>query len=328
MTSTVPFPIASPGFWRCYWVTARPYLGFVSAAAGLVGLALPEGASSSAFAAALAVCFVSYGVGQALTDVFQQDTDALSSPYRPLVRGQIHRRDVLAVSLVGLAACSLVLVWLAPWALPLCTLAVGGLLVYTPCKRRWWAGPPCNAAVVALLPAVGFLCVAPDPDASLHSRPLLSSMVSVFASYAVFVLLGYFKDISADRATGYLTLPIKYGRGASLLVSLVFTLVALVASGQLLGGSGIFDRNLGAPSLAALGLWSAGALALVGAHGQMLGVSRDDQAHRSITWALRGYLLLHCAEAIAYRPALLLPCVAGCLLFEAALAGRPERSQI
>ena len=49
---------------------SAPVVGF---AAVLIGLAF----------------FVSYGFGQALTDCFQTDTDALSAPYRPLVRGLV-----------------------------------------------------------------------------------------------------------------------------------------------------------------------------------------------------------------------------------------------
>ncbi len=67
------------------------------AAAGLVGLAAAPPLAFPAFALAFSAFFVSYGLGQALTDVFQMDTDALSSPYRPLVRGEIGRGSVLAV---------------------------------------------------------------------------------------------------------------------------------------------------------------------------------------------------------------------------------------
>jgi 4-hydroxybenzoate polyprenyltransferase len=78
--------LAHAGFWRLYWVTLRPYLFFVSGAAGAVGLALSDAAGVT-FAAAFAAFFFSYGFGQAATDVFQIDTDSISSPYRPLTQG-------------------------------------------------------------------------------------------------------------------------------------------------------------------------------------------------------------------------------------------------
>ena len=39
-------------------------------------------------------------------------------------------------------------------------------------------------------------------------------MAATFFGYANFVLAGYFKDIEADRATGYRTFPVVFGRGA------------------------------------------------------------------------------------------------------------------
>jgi len=88
--------LSSVGFWRAYAITLRPYLFFVSGAAGLVGLALTR-LPAPPFLAAFAAFFFSYGLGQALTDVFQRDTDALSAPYRPLVRGELAPGPVLAV---------------------------------------------------------------------------------------------------------------------------------------------------------------------------------------------------------------------------------------
>ena len=63
---------------------------------------------------ALAVFCFSYGFGQALTDCFQRDTDRLSAPYRPLVRGRISVAQVLLVSLAGLLASMGVLAYLNP----------------------------------------------------------------------------------------------------------------------------------------------------------------------------------------------------------------------
>jgi hypothetical protein len=57
-------------------------------------------------------------------------------------------------------------------------------------------------------------------------------------------------------------------------------------------------------------------------------VHRDEQAHGAIAWAVRGFLLLHLGEATAFQPVLAWPAVAGFVLFEAALAARPEQRQI
>src|SRR3569832_104450 len=90
------YPICSLGFLRSILITMRPYLLFVSGVAGCAGLALSPGEISiGKYLFAFIAFFLGYGFGQALTDVFQTDTDSISSPYRPLVRGIISKRSVL-----------------------------------------------------------------------------------------------------------------------------------------------------------------------------------------------------------------------------------------
>jgi geranylgeranylglycerol-phosphate geranylgeranyltransferase len=326
--SGAALPLASAAFWRAYGVTMRPYLCFVSGAAGLVGLALAHGLPWPLFLAAFAVLFVTYGLGQALTDVFQTDTDALSSPYRPLTQGRITRTQVLAVSLTALTACGVVLALLNPWTLPLSALAVLGLVAYTWFKRRWWGGPLWNAWVVAVLPAIGFLAGGGGTTAFGNDRMLWAAMISVLFSYAVFVLLGYFKDISADRATGYLTLPVVAGWRTATWTSLGFALAAVASSAWLLALLEVARRAISAQLLAAMVLWLAGAASVIGAHPYMLRIRDESQAHRSITWTVRGFVLLHLGESAVALPALTAPALVFYALFELVLAARPERSQV
>ncbi len=319
--------LATLRFWRAYLVTARPYLCFVSGAAGLAGLA--AGASPSASALRLALgflpCFVAYGLGQALTDVYQTDTDALSAPYRPLVRGELGEREVLAVSLGGLALCGLLLAALCPWNLVLACLGVAGLLAYTPLKRRFWAGPAWNSWIVALVAAMGLLSARPSVTEALASALVAPLLASVFFSYAVFVLLGYLKDVEADRATGYETLPVRFGRRATVAASALSALAGVLASALLLRE----HAPLAGPR-AALGaaLWLAGLGSLVLAHARALRVARDADAHPAIACSARGFVLLHAGEAALLRGSLVELALALALGFELALARRPERSQI
>ncbi len=325
--STAAYPIRSAAFWRAYGVTMRPYLCFVSGAAGLVGLALANGVAWPAFAAAFASLFLTYGLGQASTDVFQTDTDAISSPYRPLTQGRITRAQVLPVSLVGLGLCGVVLAALSLWPIPLSALAVLGLLAHTWFKRRWWGGPLWNAWVVAVLPAIGFLAGG-GRVASDGARLLWPALISVLFSYAVFVLLGYFKDISADRATGYRTLPVVAGWRTATWVSLAFGIIAVTASAWMLVRLGAF-AGAEVPSLAfALPLWLAGAGAVIGSHPYMLRLGDEREAHRAIAWTVRGFVLLHLGESAVALPALVAPALLFYGLFELALARRPERSQV
>ena len=304
-------------FWSAYWVLLRPYLLFVSGVSGAAGLALARDLPAARFAAAFPAFFFAYGLGQALTDVFQTDTDAISAPYRPLVRGIVSPRQVLAVSLSGLAVCGAILAALNPWNLALSAAAIVGLLTYTPAKRHWWAGPFWNAWIVALLPVMGALC-GRQPAAP---RLLVPLTASVFFSYAIFVLLGYFKDISADRATGYRTLPVTAGWRPSIAASAALWVTAVAA------GVAYFAA-LGRPSAIGLALWLAGAGAMALAHVQMWRTSGEKEAHHSIASTVRGYMLLHLGEIVGVCPAVWPAALAVYAAFEWALAARPERSQV
>ena len=91
-------------FWALYLVEMRPYLMFLSATTGIAGLALAPDLTVLHLLILTSLFFLAYGFGQALTDCFQTDTDALSAPYRPLAQGKLSRRNVLEVSLAGLVA--------------------------------------------------------------------------------------------------------------------------------------------------------------------------------------------------------------------------------
>jgi 4-hydroxybenzoate polyprenyltransferase len=306
------------GFWRGYVTTLRPYLMFVSGAAGLVGLALADMPAWRLLLGGV-VLFIVYGLGQALTDVFQTDTDSLSAPERPLVRGTISREAVLATSLSGLGACALVVAWLNPWTLVPSALGIGLLATYTPMKRRWWAGPPWNAAVVALLPLLGRLCAGGTLVAVLAERPVRLAMGSAFGTYAVFVVLGYLKDVEADRATGYGTMAVRFGRRAAVAASAVFASFGLACSWML-----VAPNVWGASAL----LWYGGAGAFLAAHGLLWSNARDEDAWPGVVASVIGFVALHLGEAALLRPAWLPIMVA--LLVGAIVAVwlRPNRRQV
>jgi geranylgeranylglycerol-phosphate geranylgeranyltransferase len=210
---------------RGYIATMRPYLAPVSGSAGLVGLALGNVHGAWLWASTLAF-FASYGFGQALTDVFQTDTDALSAPYRPLVRGELDRNLVIGVSVAGLLACAVVFMLQEPWTLVPAALGAAGLATYTPMKRRWWGGPPWNSAVVALLPVIG----AQAGGVPVTDPHVWLAAAAAGFTYSTFVLIGYLKDVEADRATGYQTLPVVFGRGVTVAVSAACGVIGLASS--------------------------------------------------------------------------------------------------
>jgi geranylgeranylglycerol-phosphate geranylgeranyltransferase len=325
VSAALPFPVSHPAFWRAYWITLRPYLFFVSGTSGLVGLALGDPLPPVFLGAAFLAFSLSYGLGQALTDVFQTDTDALSSPYRPLVRGEISKRSVLVVSLLGLFACTAVFALLSPFTLVLGGVAVLGLLAYTDAKRRFWAGPFWNAWIVGLLPAMGLLCASRSASAALLHPGLSWAVATTLLGYSVFVLLGYFKDVEADRATGYVTLPVRFGRRTSVLVSAVACTLGLFCSLLLLRASGLQWHDAVSPGSM---LWLAGSALLLGAHLRILPTTRDDEAHPAIAMVVRGYVLLRLGEVVLLRAGLTLLALLVYAAFELALSRRPCREQI
>jgi 4-hydroxybenzoate polyprenyltransferase len=332
--TAAPAPVWSPSFWSGYWITLRPYLFCVSGVSGLAGLALAPEAGFHVIAFASVAFLLSYGLGQALTDVFQTDTDSLSAPYRPLVRGEISGPTVMWVSVAGLLGCGAVLALLNPWSAPISLLAVAGLATYTPVKRVFWAGPAWNGWIVACLPLIGALSATGlSPMSVVRLNGMLPVMGSVFFSYAVFVILGYFKDIDADARTGYETLPVRFGRGAALVTSgacllgalLCSLLVVRVALGNVSDGLSPGDR-IGVGGGAAL--WSVGFVLLALAHVRMRGVRTDWGAYPAIVLSVRGFVLLHLGEAVLLRPALLLPALLLAVASDLALRHRPMQAQV
>ena len=319
-----PYSLWSLGFWKAYVVLMRPYLLFVSGVTGVAGLALvPEGPGLR-LAILVPVFFGTYGFGQALTDCFQMDTDALSSPYRPLVRGTVRRSDVLGVSLAGLVASGIVLGLYDLMTLPLAALCIAGLATYTPFKRRWWAGPFYNAWIVAGLFAIAYL--AGGGALTGLVRPAVAwTAGAVFFGYANFVLVGYYKDVTADRATGYETLPVRYGLRRAAFASDGFALATVACAAPAL---------LAAPLPA--GLAATGALALAGggvgavllAQYRLHRVTDERDAHRAIAPVVHAYLLLLAALAAAHQPTWTIPLALGYGAFVLVLHRRPMQTQI
>ena len=310
---------------RDYWTTMRPYLLFVTGAAALAGLSLQQGELGPRHAIAFAALFFSYGLGQALTDLTQLDTDRLSAPYRPLVRGTLGRGTVLVVTVAGLCAVAIALAALNPWTLAPVSMASLGLASYTWFKRRYWGGPFWNSWIVALVPVIAIMAGGDSASAAVRDPLVVATLVSVFSGYAVFVILGYLKDVDADRATGYETIPVRFGRETAVAASAPMGVVAVTAAGVVALRA---RPPLEGAALVAGLLLLTGAAAMVRAH-LRCGRSRTDfEAHSGIADSVRAFVMTHAGLAALSRPELLAPALVLVALFEVALARRPEESQI
>jgi 4-hydroxybenzoate polyprenyltransferase len=313
-------------FWRAYLTTTRPYLFPISALAGLTGMSLAHVTDPWRWGIALFVFSLSYGLGQALTDCFQQDTDRLSAPYRPLVQGRVATRHMLMVSLAGLIAGLAILGWLNPWNVAAAAGAVVGLLAYTPLKRRWWAGPIANAWVVGLLPIMGWLVEPGNSLLSLMRYPEVLALAAMsFAAYANFVLVGYLKDISADRQAHYHTFPVVFGWRATAAISHLWALGAFVAAAWLVGHRATAGQP---PPLLAAGVLVLAFLLSARTQFMLPRLSGEAEAYKPLANTARVFLLLAIAVLLSVTPAWLPVAAALYLAFEVLLFLRPERSQI
>ena len=195
----------------------------------------------------------------------------------------------------GLTACAAVIVWLSPAAALPAAIAIALLATYTPLKRHWWGGPPWNAAAVALLPLLGRMAGGTGLAEALADGAVCAAMVSSFGTYAVFVLLGYLKDVEADRATHYNTVAVRFGRRAAVLCSAACATLGLAASAWL-----VQPRLTDSAGTA---LWSVGAVILAGAHVLAWRSTSDDDAWPGIQASVHGFVAVHLGEAAGSSPA-------------------------
>jgi len=314
-------------FWNAFWITMRPYLIFVSGAAGLAGLAFIKEPNISVIILAFIPLFFSYGLGQALTDCFQIDTDTLSSPYRPLVKGIISQKQVLSVSLTGLILVVLILAYLNPLILIPGIMAVLGLLTYTKLKRTWWGGPPWNAWIVALLPIMGRLAGSNYQETDIfnfigpNEFSFLFAVLAVFFGYANFVVMGYFKDISADREADYHTFPVTFGWQPTAVYSDICAVLAGLFTSLVL----FFRDVLSIASVIVL-LIAAG----INLNAQIkIHLTREESStHGPIANVVRAFILYCVAIILSLKPGWLPPVLVFYFLFEITLKLRPEKTQI
>jgi 4-hydroxybenzoate polyprenyltransferase len=307
-------------FIRAYLTTMRPYLMFVSGITGIAGLSLARETGLIRELLVAAAAFLSYGFGQALTDCFQTDTDSISSPYRPMTRGIVTKAQVLGISIPGLVFCVGIFGTANPLNFFLGALAGLGLTTYTPLKRRWWGGPFYNAWIVATLCVMAMLTV-PAAISSITVWTLLA----VFFGYANFVLSGYFKDITADRMTGYNTLPVVFGRLRSAIVSDLFAMLACVSAVAALWPN--LKSATGTATYAIL-FAVAGIVAAVVGQARLHHVRTDSEAHRAISPVVHSYILLLSAITVMQRPAWIPAILAFYAAYVFVMNGRPEKSQI
>lgn len=321
------YPLFSFRFIKAYVLTMRPYLMFVSGITGVLGMSFADEISLFKTLLIFKVTFLSYGFGQALTDCFQIDTDSISSPYRPLTQGVVDKNHFLIISAAGLLYCISVLAFFNPINLALGVLAGFGLATYTTFKRKWWAGPFYNSWIVVVLFLMAYLAGLQSLQFDFSNIIFISAIVTVFFGYANFVLTGYFKDIDADSATGYNTLPVKFGRTVSSIVSDVFGIAASVSIFTTIFILA-FDSFPYPIILNALIFAYAGIAATIFTQLNLHSVHTDREAHKAIVPCVHSYILLLSSLAVIQKPDWFIPLTIFYLFYLIVLKIRPAKEQI
>lgn len=325
------YGILSFGFWSRYLIHMRPYLLFLSGAAGLVGMSLIENPDTWKIVLGFLPFFFSYGLGQALTDVFQTDTDSISSPYRPLVKGEIKKRDVFIASMAGFLTGIAIMALINPWIFIPGIIGVIGLATYSPIKRKWWSGPPWNSWIVSSLVLTGLMVdrgfnpLTEIPALTEQSILLLLAMIVIFFAYANFVVTGYFKDITADRSTGYETVQVRFGWKAGAIYG---DIISILAAGITLG---IGILGMKGESLSSW-LWTIplliGFIVNLKAQTDIHGIRDESKTHGPILNVVRAFLLYCYAIILVSKPNWVLFLIPFHIAFEIVIWKRPEKSQI
>ncbi|MBT8379169.1 MAG: UbiA family prenyltransferase [Ignavibacteria bacterium] len=321
------YPPFSLKFSKAYILTMRPYLMFVSGITGVLGMSFAGEISLLKALFIFKVTFLSYGFGQALTDCFQIDTDSISSPYRPLTQGIVKKNHFLIISIIGLFYCISVLAFYNPINLALGILAGFGLATYTTFKRKWWAGPFYNAWIVVVLFLMAYLAGLGKIYFDFSNLIFIAAVLTVFFGYANFVITGYFKDIEADTATAYNTLPVKFGRKLSSIASDFFGIAASVSvfATIFVLAFNSFPHQI---ILKALVFAYAGIAATIFTQLNLHSVNTDSEAHRAIVPCVHSYILMLSSFAVLNKPDWFIPLILFYLLYFVVIKTRPAKEQI
>lgn len=320
------YKLFSLDFIKAYVITMRPYLMFVSGVTGIVGLAFTNEPNILSTTLIFVAAFLSYGFGQVLTDCFQIDTDSISSPYRPLTQGIVSKNHFLILSTLGLIFCVAVFSINNPINILLGITSGLGLATYTYFKKKFWSGPFYNAWIVGVLCIIAFMCRKNEFGNIVNSGFYLV-VIAVFFGYANFVLSGYFKDIEADRITGYNTLPVKHGRKISAYVSDLFAFLMIIFGAAILSHEVQDSRLTQSLIFPLIFLIASLILAIIG---QVLlhRVQTDDEAHSAIALVIHSYILQFSGLTLLKKPEWLVFLIIFYIGFNFVLKIRPAKSQI
>ena len=167
---------------------------------------------------------------------------------------------------------------------------------------------------------MGYVSASGPGIYELNNQSLFLLILLTLFSYANFVLIGYLKDISADRATNYKTFPVVFGWNKTMLVGDLFAILSTLFCYFLIGHSQSVSFSI---FLLATGIALSGQL-----FGHFTNHKNERNASYAIVSTVRGLILWHIAVIVHYQPDWLIYLVIFYALFELTLYLRPEKDQI
>ena len=152
-------------------------------------------------------------------------------------------------------------------------------------------------------------------------------MITVFFGYANFVLVGYFKDVEADKLTDYNTLPVVYGRRIASIVSNIFGLLTITSTILIFTNSSLL-KDLLTKNLYAVVILVVGMVIMTLCQIFVHFIKNDNESSKAITLSVHAYIILLSSIVILNKPEWIIPMIIFYLLFNLTISLRPAKNQI
>ncbi|MFG2196435.1 UbiA family prenyltransferase [Streptomyces sp. NPDC048639] len=215
------------GLWA-HVQTWRPYTLWYPGLVGVAGAALAGGSPSpGALGVAWAAPTLGWLGGHYLGDFFDRRLDAIGKPQRPIPSGRLSPRAAVICGTgcaVGAAVVTVLVSWLA---LVLVAAAMAGVVAYAKVfKARGLSGNAVRGALTAITVLHGALTVTGQPPWRVLPFALVFAVHDTASN-----LVGTLRDVAADRAGGYRTLPVLRGvRPAAVTAARLYAAALALAS--------------------------------------------------------------------------------------------------
>lgn len=168
------------------------------------------------FWAAFSIVHILSSASMVMNDLFDIESDRINHPERPLIQGSITRYEAETITTVLLILVPIIGYYFLPViTAPFWWTASWAIFLYTPILKRLFfiKNLVCAAVISATVP---FVALSVNGHGGLWST--LTSQTIFMASLYIELLLDI-TDIKGDRENGINTVPVVFGRTATLLLA-------------------------------------------------------------------------------------------------------------